>query len=118
MEQFLVALQTAGSNPLAFGAYAITVLAWFLIAWKVHRHKVLLQNISQLPEKDRLKAVALEMGAVQVKGGISAEQWLRTRIHAYYLVGFCVLCVTIFAIVALAFYMYSGSVSGAIGLEN
>lgn len=118
MEKFLTALQIAASNPLAYSAYIATVIAWFVIAWKVHRHQILLKHISLLPEKDRLAAISLEMGAVQVKGGASPEQWLRSRIHTYYLVGFCVMCLTIFAIVALFFYVYSGSVSGSIGLES
>jgi hypothetical protein len=118
MEKFLTALQTAASNPLAYAAYMATLIAWFVIAWKVHRHQILLKHINFLPEKDRLTAISLEMGTVQVKGGVSPEQWLRSRIQTYYLVGFCVMCLTIFAIVALAFYVYSGSVSGSIGLEN
>jgi hypothetical protein len=118
MGNFLAALQTAASNPLAYGAYIITVVAWLVIAWKVQRHKVLLNQIGLLPEKDRLRAISLEMGAPQVKGGVSAEQWLRGRIHTYYFVGFCVLCATTFAIVALTFYSYSGSIRGAFGLES
>ncbi len=115
MEKFLAALQTAASNPIAYAAYISTVVAWFAIAWKVHRHRILLKHIGLLPAKDRLTAISLEMGTVQVKGGVSPEQWLRSRIHTYYLVGFCVLCLTIFAVVALAFYVYSGSGRGAGG---
>ncbi|ENU25288.1 hypothetical protein F993_00062 [Acinetobacter proteolyticus] len=118
MEKFLLALQTAASNPLAYAAYIVTIITWFLIAWRVHRHQVLLNHISLLPEKDRLTAISLEMGTVQVKGGVSAEQWLRSRIHTFYLVGFCVVCLTTFAIITLTFYVYNGSVSGSIGLEN
>jgi hypothetical protein len=118
MGKFLAALQTAASNPLAYGAYIITVLAWLVIALKVQRHKVLLRQIGSLPETDRLAAISLEMGAPQVQGGVSAEQWLRGRIHTYYLVGFCALCVTVFAITALTFYSYKGSISGSFGLEN
>jgi len=118
MEKFLSALQTAASNPLAYAAYLATVIAWFLIAWKVNRHRALLKRLDLLPEKDRLPAITLEMGAIQVKDGISPEQWLRSRIHNYYFAGFCVLCLTFFSIAALAFYVYSGSASGSIGLEN
>jgi hypothetical protein len=118
MDKFLAAIQSAATNPLAYGAYVITVAAWVIIAWRISRHRILLEHISALPPQDRLSALSLEMGTVQVKGGLSPEQWLRSRIHAYYFGGFCVVCATIFGIAAMAYYFYSGSVQSAFGLEN
>ena len=116
MEKFLSTIQVAATNPLAYGAYIATVLAWFLLGLRVQRHKILLDRLAQIPEKDRLTAIELEMGVVRVKGGITAEQWLRSRIHTYYIIGICVLCFTILIIASLAIYKYAGSTSGAIGL--
>lgn len=118
MDTFLKALPITATSPTAYAAYITTVIAWLLIAWRVRRYKVLLDHIESLPARDRLTAVKAEMGFVQIKGGVTAEQWLRSRVHTFYLVGFCVVCITILAVTALAVFGHSGSVNGSIGLEQ
>jgi predicted lysophospholipase L1 biosynthesis ABC-type transport system permease subunit len=51
----------------------------------------LLRNLQKLPPRDRLKALQAEMGAVQLASGLSPEQWLRSKVHLYYFLGFAVL---------------------------
>lgn len=118
MGQFLRALPITASSPTAYAAYVLTLLAWGVIAWRVNRYKILLTHIRSLPANDRLPAIKAEMGVIEIKGGVSADQWLKSRIHTFYLVGFIVLCATIFTIAALAIFQHAGSVSGTIGLER
>jgi len=98
------AIEAAKSSPLALMALLIIVLAWVVIAFRVRRNSQLLANLGQLPEKDRLKALELEMGHVPLKGGLSPEQWLRARVHQYYFFGFALLCLFILILVAFAKY--------------
>jgi hypothetical protein len=116
VENFLNALPLAAKSPLAFCAYLLTLFAWFLIAWRVKRYRILLRYLKSLPARDRLAAIKAEIGAIEIKDGLTAEQWLKSRIHIFYFSGFCVVCVTILAIVALTVYIRLGSVSGTIGL--
>lgn len=89
------AIKAAGSNPLALAAFALLVAAMTVVALKVRRNKNLLQNLEKLPEKDRLAALKLEMGALRIKGEISPEQWLRHNSRQYQLGALVVLCVTL-----------------------
>ena len=118
MSPFLKALPITATSPTAYAAYVLTLLAWGIIAWRVKRHKILLTHLESLPPEDRLSAIKAEMGVIEIKGGVSADQWLRSRIHTFYLVGFLVLCATLFTIGALAMFQHAGSVSGTIGLER
>jgi hypothetical protein len=95
------ALPNAASTPLAFSAYVFVLVAWVIIAVRVKRNKQLLAGLEKLPESDRLKALELEMGAVQLRSGLSPNEWLRSRVQLYYFLGFCVIClmgVVVFAI--------------------
>jgi len=95
------ALKAAGSNPLALAAFALLVGAMLVVALKVRRNKNLLESLEKLPEKDRLQALKLEMGAPRIKGGLSPEQWLRQNSRMYLLGGLVVLCVTVVVLASL-----------------
>jgi len=98
------AIDAAKSNPLALVALIVILLAWVIIAFRVRRNSKLLANLSQLPEKDRLKALELEMGHVPLKAGLSPQQWLKYRVQQYYFFGFGLLCLFIIILVAIAKY--------------
>jgi tetratricopeptide (TPR) repeat protein len=98
----LSAVPSAATNGYAFGAYALAVAAYVVIAWRVARNKSLLENLQKLPSKDRLSALEIEIGGVRLAAGISPEQWVRSRINRYYLVAFLATCVVVIAIAALA----------------
>jgi hypothetical protein len=101
---FLKAIPAAAASPLALVAYLATVGAWTLIAWRVRRHSALLANIQHLPETDRIKAIQMELGYVEIPGGLTAEQYLRSRIHTFTFSGFVAVCVTAIIIAGMAFY--------------
>jgi hypothetical protein len=100
----LKAIPAAAASPLALIAYLATVGAWTLIAWRVRRHAVLLAHIQHLPLEDRIKAIQMELGYVEVPKGLSAEQYLRSRIHSFVFSGFVVLCAALVIIAGMAFY--------------
>jgi hypothetical protein len=106
MWQFLIgalsAIPSAASSGYGFGAYALLIAAYVITAWRVARNKNLLENIQKLPSKDRLSALEIETGGVRLAAGISPEQWVRSKIHRYYLFAFLASCAVVVAIVALA----------------
>jgi hypothetical protein len=98
----LSAVPSAATNGYAFGAYALAIAAYVVVAWRVARNKNLLEHIQKLPSKDRLSALQIEIGGVPLAAGISPEQWVRSRINRYYLVAFLATCIVVIAIAALA----------------
>ena len=96
------ALPSAATSPFAFVAYVLVIASWVVIALRLKRNRQLLDHIEKLPQADRLKALQLEMGAVQVRSGLTADQWLRSRVHLYYFLGFCVGCVAAVVVFAIA----------------
>jgi hypothetical protein len=102
LESALSAIPSAASNKYAFGAYALAISAYVITVWRVARNKNLLENLQKLPSKDRLSALEIETGGVRLAAGISPEQWVRSRIHKYYLFAFLATCAVAVAIAALA----------------
>jgi tetratricopeptide (TPR) repeat protein len=98
----LSALPSAAASPYAFAAYALVVVAYVVTAWRVTRNKNLLENLEKLPSKERAKALEIEMGGVHLASGISPEQWVRSRIHRYYLFAFLATCAVIVALFWIA----------------
>jgi hypothetical protein len=97
------ALPAIATSPLAFVAYIAVVVVWAIISWKVRRSKELLTSLQKFPEKDRLDAWKVEAGIAHLGSGLSPEQWIRSKIQLYYLLGFSIvfIClVMIFAITA------------------
>jgi hypothetical protein len=102
LERLLTELPKAASHPLALVAYLAVVVAWLVLGLRVNRAKAVLDDIEKFPPQDRLKALEREMGAVTVPRDLTAEQWLRSRIHTYYFYGFIVLCAVVIVLTAIA----------------
>jgi hypothetical protein len=96
------AIAAAKANPLALVALITMVVAWLILAFRIRRNAQLLAHLGKLPEKDRLKALELEMGHVPLKTGLSPEQWLRHRVHTYYFFGFALFCLFLLIFLAIA----------------
>ena len=73
-------------------AFALAIAAYVFIVWRVVRNKNLLQHLQKLPPKDRLGALETELGGVRLAAGLSPEQWLRSKMHKYYLLAFLATC--------------------------
>lgn len=110
IEKAFAALPGVATSPLAFVAYLAAVMAWAAIAWRVNRNRQLLQHLHKLPEKARLEALRMEMGAVRLKSGLSPEQWIRSRIHLFVFLGFAILG----AVVIILFTVSVMSVKGTV----
>jgi hypothetical protein len=91
----LSAIPSAATSWYALLAYALAIAASVFSVWRVARNKTLLENIQKLPSKDRLIALRIEMGGVHLAKGISPEQWIRSRIHTYYLFAFLATCAVV-----------------------
>jgi hypothetical protein len=114
-------LPTVTTHPLTLVGYAVAVLAWLIIAWRVKRNKNLLQNLDKLPESERIDALKVEMGHVPIKEGLSPEQYLRSRIHSFYFLGFVILCVliaTVFIVSAVIGREKEGAANVEVGLYD
>jgi hypothetical protein len=104
ISQILKGIGAAATNPLALAAYVAAVSAWVVIQFRVLRNNNLLKQLTSLPEDARLPALRDEMGVVPLKEGISPEQWLRSRTHSYYFIGFLVLCAVLVVLFAISAY--------------
>jgi hypothetical protein len=96
------AIPAAASSPMAFAAYALAVVSTTIVALKTKRNRQLLKHLGDLPARERLKALELEMGSVRVPKGLTPEQWLRSRIHYYLFVGFGVLSAVVLVVAVVA----------------
>jgi hypothetical protein len=102
IQAFLDAIPNAAANPLALVAYLATLVAWVVIALRVKRFRILMDKIEALPEKDRLKAIEAEIGRVKIRFGLTAEQYLQSRIHTFILIGFLAGCATVVLVAGTA----------------
>lgn len=118
VKEFLQAIPAAATNEWSFLSYLAVVIAWFLLGWKIKRNKNLLLNLEALPEKDRLKALEMEMGVGRLRTGLSPEQWIRSRIHTYLLIGFVVLCIALVVVTVLAGLDLYGKSSVAVSVYS
>ena len=101
LKAFLNALPAAATSKLSFLAYALVVIAWFALAWRTWRNKNLLNHLTELPEKDRFKMLAAEMGQAWLQKGLSPEQWVRAKMQQYLLIGFLALCLSAVIVAAI-----------------
>ncbi len=106
------ALPNVAAHPLSFVAYVLVVAAWVIISLKVKRNKQVLEHLDKIPEKSRLEVLRMEMGAVRLKSGLTPEQWIKSRIHLYYFLGFAILCLV--AVIIFVVAMTTGKKEGTI----
>lgn len=88
----LAAIPSAATSTFSLIAFALAIAAYVFIVWRVVRNKNLLQHLQKLPPKDRLGALETELGGVRLAAGLSPEQWLRSKMHKYYLLAFLATC--------------------------
>ncbi|MEQ9305352.1 MAG: hypothetical protein RJQ14_15690, partial [Marinoscillum sp.] len=102
LEKFLEVLPTVATSPYAFVAYVVLILSWLVVALKVKRNKELLKNLDKLPEQDRLPAFKLELQGVEIKEGLSPEQWIKSNTHRYLFIGFLAICLVVTTLTTLS----------------
>jgi hypothetical protein len=104
MRDFLQALPTIASSPLAFVAYVILIAAWLVAVTTSRKSARLFKRIKALPEKDRLPAIELEYRTVPA-AGVTAAQWLAAKEATYRLVRYCALVVLALVVVGMLGYL-------------
>jgi hypothetical protein len=109
-------VEAASKSPLGLVALVALLVTWLLIALKVNRNQQLLKNLSQLPEKDRIKALEMEMGVVRLERGLTPEQWLKDRARTYYLIGFGVVCVTAIILIVIILNSHPLALKTGVGM--
>lgn len=98
----LEALPSVAVHPYAIIGYVIVVICWTTLAYKAQRNSKLLSNLEKLPQENRLEALRLEMGSIELKEGLSPEQWIRHRQHLYYFFAFLAACLMLLLLFAIA----------------
>ena len=89
---FLRALESAATSPYAFVAYIIVVVAWTYIAVERLRLRQAANEMAGLSEADRWKALQRRYNVLP-KSGLTAEQWMRSRVHTLVFLAFTALVV-------------------------
>jgi hypothetical protein len=100
--QALKALPAVAASPLALAGYVSVLASWTIVALRVKRNRNLLSRIEKFPPRDRLAALKAEMGVVDVPAGLSAEQYLRSRLHTNLLFAYILTAILLAALIALS----------------
>jgi hypothetical protein len=78
----LKALPSIAGSPFAILAYIAVIGVWLLSYLRTACFRLLIGQISTLPEADRRKVLEAEMNTV-IPPSITAEEWLRSRRQLY-----------------------------------
>lgn len=116
LERFLAALPIAASNGYAFVAYVLTLGASTYLAHRQRRLSLILTKIKDLPSKDRLPVIRLEMGAIEIPEGFTPEHFLAIKRMKYRLATLAVVGLCLIVIFSLA-YVESGTISASVDLS-
>ncbi|MBZ5508596.1 MAG: hypothetical protein LAO78_24315 [Acidobacteriia bacterium] len=111
------AIPSAASSPLALVAYCISVGAFVAIAWSVTRQRNILKKLKNIPESRREQALRIAMGPT-LKGGMTASEWIRARIHLYLFLAFMIACFIVIVIFLDATFRMQAGSQPAVGKWN
>jgi hypothetical protein len=103
LAQFLKNLEAVAASPYAFAAYIAVVAAWVYTSAARHRLKKMAEMLATLPPEERTRVLLKEYSTAP-RSGLSADQWIASRRHLLFFLGFlaAIVCATIVVIVALA----------------
>lgn len=114
ISDFLLNLRIVAASPYAFAAYVGVAAAWTYTTVARHRLDRIAQLFKDLPPDDRIRTIMREYSTVP-RSGLSAEQWIVSRRHTLFFVGFLSLlvCTTIVVIIALVHATAPGRPGGS-----
>src|ERR1700741_1220338 len=101
MQAALSILPQIAGHPVAIVAFVLVVGAFLWTGMRIRMHRGLQTMIAAIPENQRLKAIEAHLGHVRMKSGLSPEEFLRSRIHAYVLWAFMATLAAVVVVVAL-----------------
>jgi hypothetical protein len=102
LQQMIDALPLVATSWPALVGYVGLIVAFVAVSSKVTRNRNVLAKLESLPNKDRARALEMEMGAAYLASGLSPEQWLQQQRQRFYFLGFLALCVLVAGLVAAA----------------
>jgi tetratricopeptide (TPR) repeat protein len=97
----LKGLSEASKTPYAFVAYALIILSWTANILLTGRLRIISKNLKQLPEQQRIQALALEYN-LRPKGGLSSAEYLRNEKRKYFLIAFVITVVAMLLLFTLS----------------
>jgi len=103
-------IKAAGCSPLSFAAYCVAAVAWLVISYRVARSNSLLKHIKSIPADERRGALADAYGGLRLKEGMSAQEFIRARIHRYLFWAFVAVVLVIGTVAAVATFPKLNSV--------
>ena len=102
MPQSLISgLETAAKSQYAFVAYICLIAAWVYVVVAQSRLKRISKAISLVPAEQRGALLSKEYN-VFPRSGLSAEQWIRSRRHTLFFIGFLALVVAALIVIVVA----------------
>lgn len=102
IETFVDALSEIGTRPYALVGYVILIVLWAYVVRQSRADRALYKSVRDLPLKDRLRAIEIARGDGRLRQGLTPEQWLRGRLHRYYLIAFLALLLIILLLAVIA----------------
>ena len=114
----LQTLPTVAKSPYALAAYSLAVVAYLILAWRIARHRELLQHLTKLPKEERLRALQTEMSEI-LPESVTFDQWMTLRKQRYIFWGCLIAGLTLVAVVSFGIYSLDrGKVSTQISLSD
>jgi hypothetical protein len=101
INDFLAAIPSAASSPLALIAFLATIMAWVYTKLKTSRLKVVLPHILNIPERDRRKVIRELLGEI-VPESMTANEWIAQKKNGYLLIAYLATLAFILIVGALA----------------
>jgi len=114
-ERFLSALPVAATSGYAFVAYVLTLVASTYLASRQRRLGLLLAKLKELPPSDRLSAIRLEMGEIEIPAQFTPEHYLAVKRMRYRFATLIVFLICLVVVFSLAI-ADSGSVAAVVDL--
>jgi hypothetical protein len=99
--KFLESLKVVAASPYALVGYLALVAAWLTLAIYGQKIRAIGKLIKDLPERDRLEILKREYHTTP-RAGLTADQWIRSRKHAFIFFAFLALVVGAIVLVLAA----------------
>jgi hypothetical protein len=106
----LKVLPVVGASWQALVGYVVTVVAWLMAVYRVHRSATVLATLEKVPEKDRARVLERELGGAFLADGMSAKQYLRHQRQQY--VSYAIIA----TVVTIAFLLFMAVARSAVSI--
>jgi hypothetical protein len=109
LKEFLGQLKEVAKSQYSFAAYVVLVVGWMYVVVANHRLNKVSKLLKEVPLSERTSVLLREYQTVP-KDGLSGEQFIRSRRHLYFLLGFIAILVVILVLSVIALTRSQGNV--------